>query len=204
MEILEGVNVVLPSGLVVPDLVVADAGATADDPVTIDIDAVQLVVELVAPGNSTMDRKIKPMLYAEAAIPHFWRLEFDPAPMLVIYELEAGRYVERATALSGATTQVDVPFPMGGRPGWSVPPVDAVRRRAAALRSRSGLAMLSLWTRQPRPAGAPVPRGSYSSSAARLLRSSANASQSGPKQSRSAAASRSSRGSSGRCRQASR
>lgn len=112
VEILEGVNVVLPSGLVVPDLVVADAGATADDPVTVDIDAVQLVVELVSPGNSTMDRKVKPMLYAEAAIPHFWRLEFDPAPMLVIYELEGGRYVERAAALAGATTHLDAPFPI--------------------------------------------------------------------------------------------
>ncbi|MEU4683230.1 Uma2 family endonuclease [Streptomyces xinghaiensis] len=110
VEILEGVNVVLPSGLVVPDLVVADAGATADDPVTLDIDAVQLVVELVSPGNSTMDRKVKPMLYAEAAIPHFWRLEFDPAPMLVIYELQGGRYVERTTALAGATTHLNAPF----------------------------------------------------------------------------------------------
>ncbi|KND40057.1 Uma2 family endonuclease [Streptomyces acidiscabies] len=112
VEILEGVNVLLPSGLVVPDLVVADAGATADDPVTIDIDAVQLVVELVSPGNRTMDRKIKPMLYAEAAVPHFWRLEFDPAPMLAVYELEGGRYTERTTALAGATTHLDTPFPI--------------------------------------------------------------------------------------------
>ncbi|MER6105283.1 Uma2 family endonuclease [Streptomyces sp. NPDC001832] len=111
VEILEGVNVVLPSGLVVPDLVVADAGATADDPVTVDIEAVQLVVELVSPGNRTMDRRIKPMLYAEAAIPHFWRLELDPAPMLVVYELHGGRYVERTTALAGATTRLDAPFP---------------------------------------------------------------------------------------------
>ncbi|WP_399885695.1 Uma2 family endonuclease [Streptomyces sp. BBFR51] len=112
VEVLEGVNVVLPSGLVVPDLVVADGGATADDPVAVDIDAVQLVVELVSPGNSTMDRKVKPMLYAEAAIPHFWRLEFDPAPMLVVYELQGGRYVERTTALAGATTHLDAPFPV--------------------------------------------------------------------------------------------
>ncbi|MFJ8935946.1 Uma2 family endonuclease [Streptomyces sp. NPDC102365] len=112
VEILEGVNVVLPSGLVVPDLVVVDAGATEDDPVTVDVDAVQLVVELVSPGNSTMDRKVKPMLYAEAAIPNFWRLEFDPAPMLVIYELQGGRYVERSTALAGATTHLDAPFPI--------------------------------------------------------------------------------------------
>lgn len=112
VEVLEGVNVVLPSGLVVPDLVVADAGATADDPVTVDIEAVQLVVELVSPGNSTMDRKVKPMLYAEAAIPHFWRLEFDPAPMLAIYELQGGRYVQRTTALAGAATHLDTPFPL--------------------------------------------------------------------------------------------
>jgi hypothetical protein len=73
---------------------------------------VRLVVELVSPGNRMVDRKFKPMLYAEAAIPHFWRLEFDPAPMLVGYELEGGRYVERSTALAGATTRLDAPFPV--------------------------------------------------------------------------------------------
>ncbi|GHD76265.1 hypothetical protein GCM10010317_092370 [Streptomyces mirabilis] len=71
VEVLEAVNVTLPSGLVVPDLVVTDAGATVEDTVSVDADAVQLVVELVSPGNKTMDRKFKPLLYAEAAIPHF-------------------------------------------------------------------------------------------------------------------------------------
>lgn len=64
----------------VPDIVVADQGATIEDAVSIDAEAVQLVIELVSPGNKTMDRKLKPLLYAEAAIPHYWRLEFDPAP----------------------------------------------------------------------------------------------------------------------------
>ncbi|WP_254396217.1 hypothetical protein [Streptomyces sp. AC512_CC834] len=50
-----------------------------------------------------MDRKVKPTLYAEAAIPHFWRLEFDPAPILVVYDLQRGRYAERTTALAGGT-----------------------------------------------------------------------------------------------------
>ncbi|MGY1451672.1 Uma2 family endonuclease [Streptomyces sp. SS8] len=110
VEVLEAVNVILPSGLVVPDLVVADAGATVEDGVSVDAEAVQLVVELVSPGNRTVDRKFKPMLYAEAAIPHFWRLEFDPAPMLVVHELEGGRYTERTTALAGTTTRLDAPF----------------------------------------------------------------------------------------------
>ena len=111
VEVLEAINVTLPSGLVVPDIVVADAGATAEDGVSIDAEAVQLVVELVSPGNKTMDRRFKPMLYAEAGIPAYWRLESDPAPMLVISELHNGRYVEQTTALAGTVTRVDNPFP---------------------------------------------------------------------------------------------
>ncbi|UQA91483.1 Uma2 family endonuclease [Streptomyces halobius] len=111
VEVLEAINVLLPSGLVVPDIVVADAGATAEDGVSIDADAVQLVVELVSPGNKTMDRKLKPLLYAEAAVPHYWRLEFDPAPRLIVSELDGGRYVETATALSGTVTRIKEPFP---------------------------------------------------------------------------------------------
>ncbi|MEU5164452.1 Uma2 family endonuclease [Streptomyces sp. NPDC020875] len=112
VEVLEAINVTLPSGLVVPDIVVADAGATAEDAVSIDAEAVQLVVELVSPGNKTMDRKVKPLLYAEAAIPHYWRLEFDPAPRLIVSELDNGRYAERVIALPGTVTTIDGPFPM--------------------------------------------------------------------------------------------
>ncbi|WP_327328706.1 Uma2 family endonuclease (plasmid) [Streptomyces sp. NBC_01210] len=110
VEVFEAINVTLPSGLVVPDVVVADAGATVEDSVSIDAEAVQLVVELVSPGNKTMDRRLKPLLYAEAGIPSYWRLEFDPSPRLVVGELENGRYVERITALAGALTRVDLPF----------------------------------------------------------------------------------------------
>lgn len=110
VEVLEAINVTLPSGLVVPDIVVADQGATIEDAVSIDAEAVQLVIELVSPGNKTMDRKLKPLLYAEAAIPHYWRLEFDPAPRLIVSELDDGRYVETTIALPGVVTRIEAPF----------------------------------------------------------------------------------------------
>ncbi|WP_371654815.1 MULTISPECIES: Uma2 family endonuclease [unclassified Streptomyces] len=110
VEVLEAINVTLPSGLVVPDIVVADQGATIEDAVSIDAEAVQLVIELVSPGNKTMDRKLKPLLYAEAAIPHYWRLEFDPAPRLIVSELDAGRYTETTIALPGVVTRIEAPF----------------------------------------------------------------------------------------------
>lgn len=112
VEVLEAVNVVLPSGLTVPDLVVVDSAATDDDPVSLDAEAVRLVVEVVSPGNRAMDREVKPFPYAEAAIPLFWRLELAPAPMLVIHELEGGRYREVATALPGTTTRLTAPYPV--------------------------------------------------------------------------------------------
>lgn len=112
VEVLEAINVTLPSGLVVPDIVIADAGATAEDGVSVDPEAVQLVVEVVSPGNRPMDRKVKPLLYAETAIPYYWRVEPDPAPQVIAYRLEAGRYVETGTALAGAVTLLDGPFPL--------------------------------------------------------------------------------------------
>ncbi|MGW8954740.1 Uma2 family endonuclease [Streptomyces sp. NPDC055709] len=110
VEIFEAINVTLPSGLVVPDIVVADAGAAGEDSMSLDAEAVQLVIELVSPGNKTMDRKLKPLLYAEAAIPHYWRLEFEPVPRLIASDLDNGRYVETITARSGTTTQLHAPF----------------------------------------------------------------------------------------------
>ncbi|MFJ9544412.1 Uma2 family endonuclease [Streptomyces sp. NPDC101225] len=111
VEVLEAINMITPDGLFVPDIVVADAGSTADDAASIDAEAVQLVVELVSPGNAQMDRTVKPAAYARAGIPHFWRLEFTPAPRLIMMTLSGGRYVEQATALPGTSTKVTEPFP---------------------------------------------------------------------------------------------
>ncbi|MCT2543402.1 Uma2 family endonuclease [Streptomyces atratus] len=110
VEFLEAIHVTLPSGPVVPDNMVADAGVTVNDGVSIDIEAVQLVVELVSPGNKAMGQKFMPMLYAKAANPHCWRLEFDPAPGLIITELENDRYVEQTIVLSGEAAWLDTPF----------------------------------------------------------------------------------------------
>ncbi|WP_329595091.1 hypothetical protein OG298_02480 [Streptomyces sp. NBC_01005] len=110
VEILEAIHVTLPSGPAVPDSVVADVGVTVNDGVSIDIEAVQLVVELVSPGNKAMDQKFMPMLYAKAANPHYRRLEFDPAPWPIITELENDRYVEQTIVLSGEAAWLDTPF----------------------------------------------------------------------------------------------
>ena len=49
-------------------------------------------------------------------------IELVPAPLLVVCELEAGRYVERQVAEAGRTTLVEKPFPIEVDPGRLVQP----------------------------------------------------------------------------------
>ncbi|WP_282697193.1 Uma2 family endonuclease [Streptomyces sp. CC208A] len=118
-EVLEAVNLVLPDGLFIPDIVVVEAAAAAEDPITYDAEAALLVVEIVSPSSSgrRTDRLLKPPYYAEAGIEHLWRLELEPVPALVVSELRDGHYVERFVAEAGRETAVDAPFPLKVDPG---------------------------------------------------------------------------------------
>jgi hypothetical protein len=67
VEVLEAVNVAMPGNkLLVSDLMVVAAEAT--DETTTRIPAAA-VVEVVSPSTISIDRAIKPAMYAEAAIP---------------------------------------------------------------------------------------------------------------------------------------
>lgn len=111
VEVLDAINVQTPGGLFVPDLAIVDQAAADEDPVAIDAEAVQLVVEIVSPGNADMDRTVKPIRYAEAGIPHYWRVEMLPTPRIIMGTLHRGRYIEQATAIAGTITAVKTPFP---------------------------------------------------------------------------------------------
>ncbi|WP_245966760.1 Uma2 family endonuclease [Sphaerisporangium album] len=57
---------------------------------------VLLAVEVVSPESEVRDRQRKPTLYAEAGIPHFWRVEED-AGSAIVYTYE----LDRATGAYG-------------------------------------------------------------------------------------------------------
>jgi Uma2 family endonuclease len=56
---------------------------------------VVLAVEVMSPSSVSTDRVSKPAQYAGAGIPHYWRLELDPA-VLVVHRLEGEAYREVA------------------------------------------------------------------------------------------------------------
>src|SRR5262245_7380101 len=76
----------------IPDLVVT-TGLIADDTVWLDPSMVALAVEIVFNGSERMDRWLKPVEYAEAGIPLFWRVEPDDTTVIQ-FRLDGNRYVE--------------------------------------------------------------------------------------------------------------
>jgi Uma2 family endonuclease len=123
--VLEAVNVALPGNkLVVPDVVVVAAEAVDETTTRLPCEAVLAVVEIVSPSTVSIDRAIKPAMYAEAAIPVYWRVELQDTPKIVVSTLSRGRYVTRATLTAGTRGRITRPF------GVELDPAGLTRRTA--------------------------------------------------------------------------
>lgn len=72
---------------------------------------VRLAVEVVSPESEERDRKNKPPRYAEAGIPHFWRVEeSDGEPVVYVYELDPATRAYAITGIHHGKLGVTVPF----------------------------------------------------------------------------------------------
>lgn len=67
--------VITDSDNVIPDLTVSRAPVPAPSPKYLPAADVRLAVEVVSRSSRRHDRTIKPGLYADAGIPHYWRIE---------------------------------------------------------------------------------------------------------------------------------
>lgn len=95
-----------------PDLLVIRAGADPGPKGTAYQAAdVVLTVEVVSPDSEERDRKRKPQLYAEAGIPHFWRVENDSGrPIVYTYELDPATHSYVPTGIHHDRLKTTVPF----------------------------------------------------------------------------------------------
>ncbi|MEV1048734.1 Uma2 family endonuclease [Streptomyces sp. NPDC049916] len=114
VEVFEAINVIVPDGLLIPDLVVIDATASAEV-TAVPAHDVLLAVEIASPSTRVTDRKLKPQLYAAADIRHYWRIELEPAPRLLAGDLQAGTYAE-TEHLAGAPARIEASFPIAFDP----------------------------------------------------------------------------------------
>ncbi|WP_182872889.1 Uma2 family endonuclease [Microbispora sp. H10670] len=97
-----------------PDVMLIDTEAGADMSRTFYAPReVHLVVEIVSPESVERDRKLKPARYAEAGIPHFWRIEeHDGRPVVYVYERDPATGAYTPTGIHHGRLTVPVPFPI--------------------------------------------------------------------------------------------
>ncbi|GII88635.1 hypothetical protein Ssi03_66250 [Sphaerisporangium siamense] len=82
-----------------PDIMIISSNAAHADTGVCRPADVLLTVEAMTPDSELRDRERKPQLYAEAGIPHFWRVERSSGPATVyVYELDPAT---RSYALMG-------------------------------------------------------------------------------------------------------
>jgi Uma2 family endonuclease len=123
VDVLEAVNVGLPGGkLLVPDVVVVAAQAVDERTTRVPCAAALAVVEIVSPSTVSIDRAIKPLMYAEAEIPVYWRVELQDRPKIVACSLSQGRYITRTTLAAGTRGRITKPFAV------ELDPADLTRR----------------------------------------------------------------------------
>jgi Uma2 family endonuclease len=94
-----------------PDVTVVDTEAVDNRQSTFAPQAVTLAVEVVSPESVERDRHRKPQLYAEAGIPHFWRVENnDDAPVVYVYELDPAKACYVPTGIHHERLKVELPY----------------------------------------------------------------------------------------------
>ncbi|WP_233103116.1 Uma2 family endonuclease [Streptomyces flavofungini] len=74
---------------------------------------VTLVIEVVSEESADRDRSLKPFKYAQAKIPHFWRVEDEAgSPSVHTYELDDMTSAYVATGIHRDRLRTAVPFPV--------------------------------------------------------------------------------------------
>ena len=111
-----------PEGRGVPEPARVDRGRFQREPGS--LEAVLAVVEVVSPSTVSIDRAVKPVMYAEAGIPVYWRVELQGMPKVVACSLSRGRYVTRTTLVAGTRGRIARPFAV------ELDPAELTRRTA--------------------------------------------------------------------------
>lgn len=95
-----------------PDVVVVAESAVENQTRTYFVpDEVRLAVEVMSPESEDRDRLTKPLRYAQAGIPHFWRVEEnDGLPVVYVYEIDPASLTYAITGIHHGRLKLSVPF----------------------------------------------------------------------------------------------
>ncbi|MET9321006.1 Uma2 family endonuclease [Streptomyces sp. NPDC003038] len=97
-----------------PDVIVVPVEPDEDPNQTrLPAESVLLAIEVVSPESVDRDREAKPLKYARAGIPHYWRVENkDGRAVVYVFEREPATGAYTSTGIFHDRLKVSVPFPI--------------------------------------------------------------------------------------------
>ncbi|MFJ4565734.1 Uma2 family endonuclease [Streptomyces caelestis] len=97
-----------------PDVVVVRGNVVKEpDQTRFPAEAVLLAIEVVSDDSVSRDRETKPLKYARAKIPHYWRVESEKGHAAVhAFELEPTTGAYTSVGIFRERMKVDAPFPL--------------------------------------------------------------------------------------------
>jgi Uma2 family endonuclease len=99
-----------PRRLFTPDVLVTTDEAARRPTGRFAAAEVVLAVEIVSPSSQSMDRVMKPALYAKAGIPFYWLVETDGGLTVHTYKLEFEDEVYRPSGMFTEAIKIDEPW----------------------------------------------------------------------------------------------
>jgi Uma2 family endonuclease len=101
-----------PRRLFIPDVLVTTFAAAQRRAGSFTADEVVLAVEIVSPGSQSIDRVLKPALYAKAGIPNYWLIETDGSITVQTYRLGSDAEVYEPSGSFTDVIRADAPWPI--------------------------------------------------------------------------------------------
>ena len=99
-----------PRRLFIPDVLVTTFEAAKRRSGKFAAEEVVLAVEIVSPSSQSMDRVMKPALYAKAGIPFYWAIEIDGGLTVNTYSLETEDEVYQPSGTFTDAIDIDQPW----------------------------------------------------------------------------------------------
>jgi Uma2 family endonuclease len=99
-----------PRRLFIPDVLVTTFEAAQRRSGAFAAEEIVLAVEIVSPSSQSMDRVMKPALYAKAGIPFYWMIEIDGGLTVHTYKLDFEDEVYQPSGTFTDAIKIDEPW----------------------------------------------------------------------------------------------
>jgi Uma2 family endonuclease len=111
MQVTQAVEVRIgPRRSFIPDVLVATDAAASRRARFYTPQEVVLAIEIVSPTSQSMDRVMKPALYAKAGIPYYWLVETEGGLTVHTYKLEFTDEVYQPSGTFNQAIKIDYPW----------------------------------------------------------------------------------------------